>query len=402
MKENLLQRILRLLDTIESPVILHSAATAYPADELASLRASGVVGLPLRADRVPRPKRYGPGPHVDVNDGLMGLVGVVEDDNFHYEPIPLTDEDTWEYPISLPRLVDVIRTDNGITASGFRNDDGLISIGTKSVNNAGVFSVYLSLPNENEQAVLARCARLHAPGVRQNAVILIANAPAFSPEARSILADIQVLSLWEPAESGTLTLDWTPLLTSHHTSVGGTARVFRRDGQMWTLAFDRKTVHMRDAKGLSYICHLLRCPGQPVQSAELMTAAAGHAVGSIAMGSGGAILDDIAISNYRRRLGDVESEIGEAERNGDLGRKEALDVEKEQINAQLRSAVGLGGRRRRASDDTEKVRKAVSNAISRAITAIRKHHRPLADHLQRLIDRGQQLSYTGDEIPWNF
>ena len=213
LNESLLQRVLKLLDTTESPVILHAEVAAYPADELAVLRANDVLRPPLKADRVPRPERYGPGPDVDVNDGPMGLVGVVDDDDFHYDPIPLTVEDTLQYPISLPCLVDAIRRDNGITASGFRNDAGLISVGSKSVKDAGVFSVYLSLPNENEQAVLARCARMHAPGLRQNVVILVPNGPAFSPEARRVLGDIRVLSLWESAERGALTLDWTPVPT---------------------------------------------------------------------------------------------------------------------------------------------------------------------------------------------
>lgn len=213
MKESLLQQVLHLLDTIESAVILHAKIAADQADELAVLRATDVLRAPLKADRVPQPERYGPGPDVNVNDGPMGLVGVVEDDDFHYDPIPLTVEDTLQYSISLPSLVDAIRRDNGITASGFRNDAGLISVGSKSVKNAGVFSVYLSLPNENEQAVLARCARMHAPGLRQNVVILVPNGLAFSAEARRVLGDIRVLSLWESAERGDLTLDWTSVAT---------------------------------------------------------------------------------------------------------------------------------------------------------------------------------------------
>jgi hypothetical protein len=393
--------LLTLLDTIDSPVILHSEAADYPAAELAGLRDRGILCPPSTVDRIPRPKRFGPGPDVDVIDGPTGPMGITDDDDFHYEPIPLTDEDTWEYSISIPHLVDVIRRDNGITARGFRNDAGLIPIGTKSVNNAGAFSVYLSRPNEDEQAVLARCARLKAPDVHQNAVLLLPSGPAFSPEARRVLSDIQVLSLWESAERGTLTLDWTSLLTSFHTG-GGTARVFRKDGEIWTLTFDRNTVYMRDAKGLFYMRELLRCPGQQISAVTLTSAAAGDPGRSIALGSAGEILSDPAILKYRERRAELDSEIETAERNCDLGRKETLEEEREQIDVQLRSALGRGGRRRRASDDVERVRKAVSKAISEAIIAIRKQHRPLADHLQRFIDRGRQLSYTGDGTPWNF
>jgi hypothetical protein len=210
LSETLLQRVLFLLDRIESPTISHAAAVGHSAEALADLTSKGILGEKLKAATIPRPARFGSGGDLVVRETSNGLFGVAEEGDF-IEPLPLEEGDRWLYEISLPHLVDEIRRDSCITASGFRNDAGLIPVGSKSVGNTGVFSVYLSLPNEDEQTVLARCARLRAPSVQKNAVVVVPNGLAFSSEARLVLGDIHVLSLWESAEQGSLTVDWTLL-----------------------------------------------------------------------------------------------------------------------------------------------------------------------------------------------
>jgi hypothetical protein len=90
----------------------------------------------------------------------------------------------------------------------------------------------------------------------------------------------------------------------------------------------------------------------------------------------------------------------EAADNNDLVRKETIQEEEEKLEEQLLKAHGLGGRRRRLSDDVEKIRKGVSIAIGRAIKAIRRHHPALADHLHRHIDRGLSVRYCSDGEEW--
>ena len=46
--------------------------------------------------------------------------------------------------------------------------------------------------------------------------------------------------------------------------------VFRKQGEFWTIAFGPEVVHLRDAKGLSYIAALLRNPSVRVRSTELL------------------------------------------------------------------------------------------------------------------------------------
>ncbi|MBZ5604696.1 MAG: hypothetical protein LAO79_20550 [Acidobacteriia bacterium] len=201
---------MKLVDSIELPVILHSEAASCSADELAGLRARGILRPPSKADRIPRPKRFGPGPDVDVHDGPAGQVGVVEDDDYHYEPIFLTDEDTWEYPISLPHLVDAIRRDNGIDGAHFRNDNGLISVGQRSVAGVGLVGVYLSLPNGSEDSVMARCRRL-IPIVGERWIALLTpRILDLSREDLGILTTSRIvtISLMAAAGKGHFAVNW--------------------------------------------------------------------------------------------------------------------------------------------------------------------------------------------------
>jgi hypothetical protein len=46
--------------------------------------------------------------------------------------------------------------------------------------------------------------------------------------------------------------------------------VFRKEGDYWTIVFGGAVVRLKDAKGLGYIAHLLRHPGEEFHATELM------------------------------------------------------------------------------------------------------------------------------------
>jgi hypothetical protein len=185
------------------------------------------------------------------------------------------------------------------------------------------------------------------------------------------------------------------------TAPGAKSRLFRKSGDVWELAFSGKTVHVKNSKGMGQIAYLLRSPGVSLHSIQLLAAAAGERE-MPTLGSAGELLDPAAFESYRSHIEDLEHGLAEAERNRDQGRKEAVQYELDQLGRQLQQAVGLDGRRRTAHDDAEKIRKGVSMAISRAITAIREHHVELADHLKLYIKPGSYVCYHDDSIPWEF
>lgn len=299
-----------------------------------------------------------------------------------------------------PKFAQALQQQLGVSGEcRFEANGDLITIGTIKPASGKRLPVVLMMAESHQRAevLTAKLEREY----RQGAVLLTPTEHCIDPvtEGRLVGAGFTWLVLADLllADSTGLTVKFklVDAMVEKPTSVPNHAvatmtgdRVFRKEGQIWTLTFDSATVRMRDAKGLFYMCELLRCPGQQISAAALTLAAAGRLVSPIALGSAGEILSDPAILNYRERRAELDSEIDQAERNCDLGRKETLEEEREQIDIHLHSALGKGGRRRRASDDVERIRKAVSKAISEAIAAIRKQHGPLADHLQRFIDRG--------------
>jgi hypothetical protein len=184
-------------------------------------------------------------------------------------------------------------------------------------------------------------------------------------------------------------------------SAPGPERLIRKVGDVWQLAFGWRFAYIKDLKGLVYILYLIQASNRSFHSMQLFSAAAGETEQPI-LGSAGEMIDQRAFEQYRNRLDDVETRLSEAERNCDQAQKEALLEERDRLEQELVAAVGLGGKQREAHDDREKVRKSVSNAIARAIDAIREHHPSLADHLQRHIECGSFLCYSGDDVPWEF
>jgi hypothetical protein len=397
---NLLQRVLTLLDTIESPVILHAEAASCSTDELAGLRAQGILSPPSKVDRIPRPERFGPGPDVDVHDGPTGPLGITEDDDYHYEPISLTDEDTWEYSISLPHLVDGIRSDNGIDGSGFDNDRGLIPLGTKTVGPHNPTWVYLSLPNGSEQAVLARCARLQVLDAQQETSLLLPQGIAFSSEARRILRDsnVRAFSLWEAAGTGSLAVDWAATCAS--ILAAGSASIFRKENELvWALSFAGQTVHLPDRSGMSYIVELLRRPHTPIEAMRLTGA---PAVEMQLVDRGIPLADPESIGQAKAMLQGRESELAHLPAN-DWVRRGSLQDEIDKLKKYLGGVQDRLGHPREAGGSTERSRTAVTTAVNRARDYISEHHPALGHHLKKSIQTGTSLFYAPSEVPdWQF
>jgi hypothetical protein len=191
------------------------------------------------------------------------------------------------------------------------------------------------------------------------------------------------------------------LMGSSDPITGSPPRRFRRSGEVWEASFDAQFCHVSDSKGIRYIVELLRASGRSLDCLTLLCAAAGEQH-KPALGSAGEALTPTAVAEYQSRIEDLEERIAEAERFNDEAQKQLAQAEMNQLVEQISSAHGLGGRPRKDQDDAERVRKSVSNAISRAIQSIRRHHPELADHLQVHIKCGYFICYTPDEVPWEF
>ena len=110
----------------------------------------------------------------------------------------------------------------------------------------------------------------------------------------------------------------------------------------------------------------------------------------------GKLLDARAKSAYRRRLAEIEDELAQARALGDAERESQADAERDFLVRELKHAVGLGGRDRRAASASERARVGVTRAIRYAIARIGEHHPLLGEHLSLAIRTGTYCGYLPD------
>lgn len=178
--------------------------------------------------------------------------------------------------------------------------------------------------------------------------------------------------------------------------LGGSAR-FHHEGEFWTIAFEGSAFRLRDSRGLHYVADLLREPGRERHVLDLVAARAGGAAAQRPFGGdAGPILDAMAKTQYRARLDELAADVQEAERNNDPERAARARDERELMLQQLASAVGLGGRDRRASSEVERARVSVTRAIRAALQRIAEHSPALSLHFAATMRTGQFCAYAPD------
>ena len=169
--------------------------------------------------------------------------------------------------------------------------------------------------------------------------------------------------------------------------------VFRREGDHWSVGFDGRTVHVRDLKGMRYLAQLLVHPGREFHVLDMVAAETGQ---QTALGDAGEILDERAKTAYRRRLAETDEDIQQARALEDTDREAQAEAERDFLVRELASAVGLGGRHRRAASDSERARSGVTRAVRQAIARIGEHHPQLGEHFTRYIRTGTYCAYVPD------
>jgi pimeloyl-ACP methyl ester carboxylesterase len=183
---------------------------------------------------------------------------------------------------------------------------------------------------------------------------------------------------------------------------------FRREGDYWTIAWQRTVVRLRNAKGLHYIAQLLANPGRQFLACDL--AAAGTRAGDpnpmidpgdsgADLGDAGGLLDATARRQYGRRMDDLGAELAHAVQNNDAGRAAHLRAELEMLRDQIVAAVGLGGRERKAASHAERARLMVTKAIKAAIAKVRASDAELGRHLATSIKTGHCCTYDPGPVP---
>lgn len=191
---------------------------------------------------------------------------------------------------------------------------------------------------------------------------------------------------------------------------------FYRRGDIWTVGPTGGQVQMRHAKGLSHVARLLAAPRVEFHALDLVAGpqdrgpsaavavASGMEVRARGEGDAGPLLDSEAKAAYRARVNELQEEIDEAEAFNDPERAARAREELGFLARELAGAVGLGGRDRKASSDTERARVNVTRAIRTALKRISDHDAPLGRGLGMAIRTGTFCVYdppAGAEPVWD-
>lgn len=183
-----------------------------------------------------------------------------------------------------------------------------------------------------------------------------------------------------------------------------------RDGDVWTVGWEGRTVQIKTQRGLEFLHRLVREPGKSLHAQELMAQGAEPAARrpsaqkrelSLDEEAGLEVLDETALRNYRNRLSELDTEISEAQDAADLGRVEALQSEREALLDAVRGATGLGGRMRKTGSNAERARTAVRKRIKAALDRIREDLPGLHVHLSASVHTGVFCAYQPlEKVPW--
>jgi hypothetical protein len=189
---------------------------------------------------------------------------------------------------------------------------------------------------------------------------------------------------------------WLQRLGTQRTNGDGVATVavlHPARGGGWVVGTARSAVFLPDMKGLHYLHALLERPGVDISSLALSDEAAGHPRQGLGESDAGELLDAVALADYRRRLGEIDADLAEAESWADLERSHAMHREREALLRELRAATGLHGRRRVSVTAAERARVAVRKAIVAAIERITAHDAEVGRHLHDCVHTGSWCRY---------
>lgn len=174
-------------------------------------------------------------------------------------------------------------------------------------------------------------------------------------------------------------------------SIAGQRAVFRKDGELWTLAFEGQVARLVEVKGFADLAKLLARPGVELHCLELAERTAEAAA------AGDPILDERARRELRARAADLQRETDEAEAANDLARAERARAALDELVEALTGAVGLRGRPRRLGNSAERARSAVTWRIRSAIRKIAAAHPRLGRHLENAVRTGHFCVYQPEE-----
>jgi hypothetical protein len=248
------------------------------------------------------------------------------------------------------------------------------------------------------------------PAMQQSAAVmaqslLVEDGNAQPPLASNVAADLcaapRFAATYGRVDSGKKLDAGNPVQTNQVPD-----RTFRREGEYWTITYEGRVIRIKHSKGLLYIAQLLANPGREFHVTDLVGFAdgghfrlngkAGNGQASAVHSDAGPALDATSKTSYRERLRDLREELDEAVSMADSGKTAKIQEEIAFLARELARAVGLGGRDRRMSSESERARLRVTNVIRSAIRKTAKQHPALGRYLSISLRTGSFCSFEPD------
>lgn len=199
------------------------------------------------------------------------------------------------------------------------------------------------------------------------------------PAENTVLAAPTTASTPEPSAPVAVTDPAVPDQTTEDASI-------RRRGDVGEITFAGRSVSLRTTKGLNDLIRLIAAAGRELHCLDLADA-------GVEQGSTGDVIDATARQEYEQRIRDLQAELAEAEADNDYARAYRYQIELDTILDHLTAALGQGNRTRRAADNAERARTAVTHRLRATIRQLAKTHPALGRHLTHAINTGFYCSY---------
>lgn len=187
-------------------------------------------------------------------------------------------------------------------------------------------------------------------------------------------------------------------------------QIFRRENGGWRIQFNGHSLTRKGLERFAYVHQLLRQPHVFIPAETLWIQTTGENVEAksekefanegyaelglhVQSSQSESVVSEETRANLLSSLEDLEEDLAQLQEDGE----EALVIEKEQeikkVREYLRKA-SFQGRIKQFAAPSEKARKRISVAISRAIGDLEKEHPALARHLDNSIRTGKQCTYA--------
>jgi TolB-like protein len=169
--------------------------------------------------------------------------------------------------------------------------------------------------------------------------------------------------------------------------------VFRKENDLWEIAFLGQSVVLPEIKGFHDLLQLLLRQGEEIHCSELM--------GVTSTSNEEVAFDQEAKNNYKKRIQALQEDLAEAESLQYYEKAEKISCELDQLIEHVTQATGMGGRTRKLNSNVERSRAAVTLRIRSAIKKIGQAQPDLGKHLKNAIKTGTFCSYQPEhEMNW--